>query len=176
MPLLGAEERKPEKNKKIEKPMFNALHEAAETVPSVWEPPTDAPLPETALPEIPVVDISHYKAQSTSAMLDSAASVLISALPDYIVLALERAADAGHITMWQQVLGLVVMTFNSGTIVSPVIDPAWLTDAPMLAKETVCETCGTSFKPKARGQKYCSNECGIGPAQATFKLHIANAR
>jgi hypothetical protein len=135
----------------------------------------DAPLPEPSPVEIPVVDAATFKATDPSAVLEVAAQTLCSALPDYVVMALERSADASHITMWQQILGLIVCTFKSGTIVSPDIDPAWLSGTPLMVKEAVCETCQAKFKPKSRGQRFCSNKCGIAEAERAFRQSAAGA-
>jgi hypothetical protein len=131
-----------------------------ETMAPKKEKIVEETLTEQAIPEIVVEDPSER--------LEWAAQLLCSALPDYIVTALDRAADAAHLKIWQQILGLLVFCFKSGTIVSPDIDPQWLSGTPLLVQESKCGICDKSFKPKNRGQLYCSNECGLVAARKVF--------
>jgi hypothetical protein len=106
---------------------------------------------------IPVVEV---KTETTSERLDKAASDILQALPDHIVTAVSMAADSLHVSIWQEIAGLLVSCFNSGMLYAPVLDPAWSGDVPIREKESVCPMCEKVYTPKYRRQVYCSNTCG----------------
>lgn len=119
--------------------------------PVVMEVPNEAPTVE-----IPVLD----PPSTTAERLDKAASDILQALPDHIVTAFTMAADSLHISVWQELAGIMVAAFNSGMLYAPVLDPAWSSDIPIREKESTCPQCGQVYTPKYRRQVYCSNACG----------------
>jgi len=97
----------------------------------------------------------------TSADLEQAWAKLSQALQPYIRKAVTLAADQLRVPEWQLVCGLIVHMWQSASLVTPVLDPSWQSSDFKIETEVSCEKCGKVFQPSRRGQRFCSNRCGM---------------
>ena len=92
--------------------------------------------------------------------LEEAANMILNQLtPSIRNYAFEVADLVLKVPRWQLLLGSLLAQHESGSMVSPSIDPSWRELERVEARAT-CEECKKEFLPKKFGQRYCSNDCG----------------
>ena len=109
------------------------------------------------IPEAPPA--SSYKSLA-HAQLNEACEVLFQAMQPFVVTGVRSTAALLGCEVWQLVGGLVVHLHQSGGLTTPVIDPSWRSDNPVVEEERTCEYCDSNFVPNFRGERFCCNGCG----------------
>jgi hypothetical protein len=116
-------------------------------------------LPKTELSPLPGVSVEP-PAPIRAGYLEEAANMILNQLtPSIRNYAFEVADLVIKVPRWQLLLGCLLAQHESGSMVAPVIDPAWRQMEIVEARAT-CEECKVEFLPKKFGQRYCSNQCG----------------
>ncbi len=123
-----------------EDPLVGEIEEAVEPIPV-----------ESQIPD--PISLEHAK-------LVTAWDTLSQTLVDHVRIGVNNQAEMLRIPEWQLVCGLIAQAHASGGLTNPQLDPAWSNPVPIPKGEAVCGQCGTTFKPKFRGQGNCSRECG----------------
>lgn len=102
------------------------------------------------------------KIEEQKISLEEAANLILSNLePAVRDFAFEIADTVLKIPRWCLLLGSLLAQYESGTLVSPSIDPAWISEKAVRDTTRVCAHCYREFTPKRLNQKYCSNTCGV---------------
>jgi predicted nucleic acid-binding Zn ribbon protein len=96
----------------------------------------------------------------TSSELERSWLEVEKALPDYVRKAIDSYSKNFHLTHWQFICGILLFSWQSSSFSTPVIEPGWTSDNPVIQDESTCPICQKTFTPKIRGQRFCSHECG----------------
>lgn len=98
------------------------------------------------------------------ASLNAAAAVLIGMLAQPVrEVLLETAVVTLKLPLWQLVAGMVQQNFDMGLFTTPILDPSWTMNMPVVPTTYAvarCEMCGEQFQPRWPHERFCSNLCG----------------
>lgn len=126
-------------------------------------------------PAAPDGDITTAPTASSD-VLAEATNLLLSALVPHVKDAIIFHASCLKIPAWKLVLGVLNMAQASSLLSTPLLDPAWNAVNPIMEPLAKCKECGKTFKPKRRGQPFCSTECGAKRDNEEFASRLESNR